>query len=102
MYLKEKTLMNEKKVLIPKEINIENLLSGENLEGRPDYINNIRQGMIYFLGLLHKTNQNRYLFDHNGYRNLRSEYLNDIIGKGSGNKRRLNVIKDILISNHLK
>ena len=93
--------MVEKKVLIPKGINIENLLGEKNLKGRPDYINNIRQGMIYFLGLLHQTDRNRYLFNDNGYRNLSSEYLNVIIGKGSGNKRRLNVIKDILKSNNI-
>lgn len=93
--------MIEKKVLIPKVINIENLLREEKLEGRPDYINNIRQGMIYFLGLLHRTDRNRYLFDNNGFRNLSSEYITNIIGKGSGNKRRLNVIKDVLIKNKI-
>ena len=101
MYLKEKTFMNEKKVFIPKDINIENLLRKEKLEGRQDYIDNIRQGMIYFLGLLHQSDSNRYLFDVNGFRNLSSEYITNIIGKGSGNKRRLNVIKDILISNNI-
>ena len=50
MYLKEKTFMFEKKVLIPKVINIENLLSEEKLNRRQDYIDNLRNGMIYFLG----------------------------------------------------
>ena len=89
------------KVFIPKSINIESLLQKEKVDARKDYIENLRSGMIYFLGLLHRNDQNRYLFDHQGYRNLRSEYLNDIIGKGSGNKRRLNVIKDILKSNKI-
>ncbi len=93
--------MNKKKVFIPKVIDIENLLMKEKLEGRPDYINKIRQGMIYFLGLLHQSDRNRYLFDNNGFRNLSSEYITNIIGKGSGNKRRLNVIKDILKSNNI-
>jgi hypothetical protein len=89
------------KVFIPKSINIESLLQKEKVDARKDYIENLRSGMIYFLGLLHRNDQNRYLFDHNGYRNLRSEYLNDIIGKGSGNKRRLNVIKEILIDKEI-
>ncbi len=89
------------KVFIPKSINIESLLQKEKVDARKDYIENLRSGMIYFLGLLHRNDQNRYLFDHNGYRNLRSEYLNDIIGKGSGNKRRLNVIKEILIAKEI-
>ena len=93
--------MSEKKVFIPKEINIENLLRKEKLEGRQDYIDNIRQGMIYFLGLLNQSDRNRYLFDNNGFRNLSSKYITNIIGKGSGNKRRLNVIKDILKSNNI-
>lgn len=101
MYLKEKTFMNEKKVLIPKVINIENLLSEEKLNRRQDYIDNLRNGMIYFLGLLHQSEINRYLFDNNGFRNLSSEYITNIIGKGSGNNRRLNVIKDILKSNKI-
>jgi hypothetical protein len=91
----------KKKVLIPKGINIENLLGEENVKGRPDFIENIRNGIIYFLGLLHQTDRNRYLFDDNGYRNLSSQYLTNIIGKGSANKRRLNIIKDILISNNI-
>ena len=91
----------KKKVLIPKGINIENLLGEENVKGRPDFIENIRNGIIYFLGLLHQTDRNRYLFNDNGYRNLSSVYINNIIGKGSGNKRRLNIIKDILISNNI-
>jgi len=93
--------MNEKKVLISKGINIENLLGEKNIKGRPDFIENIRNGIIYFLGLLHQTDRNCYLFDDNGYRNLSSQYLTNIIGKGSANKRRLNIIKDILISNNI-
>lgn len=93
--------MNEKKVFIPKVIDIENLLGKEKLNRRQDYIDNLRNGMIYFLGLLHRTDQNRYKFDDYGYRSLDSRHLNNIIGKGSGNKRRLNVIKDILKLNNI-
>lgn len=93
--------MNKKKVFIPKVIDIENLLGKEKLNRRQDYIDNLRNGMIYFLGLLHRTDQNRYKFDDYGYRSLDSRHLNNIIGKGSGNKRRLNVIKDILKLNNI-
>jgi len=101
MFLKEMTLMNEKKVFIPKEINIENLLSEEKLNRRQDYIDNLKNGMIYFLGLLHRTDQNHYKFDNNGFRNLDSRLLNNIIGKGSGNRRNINIIKDVLIKNKI-
>ncbi len=93
--------MIEKKVFIPKVIDIENLLSEEKLNRRQDYIDNLRNGMIYFLGLLHRTDQNRYKFDDYGYRSLDSRHLNNIIGKGSGNRRNINIIKDVLIKNEI-
>lgn len=56
-------------------------------------LNNHVNGLIYFIKLLVKENYKERKFNDNGYRNLNTEILSNIIGKGDDRKRIINIIK---------
>jgi hypothetical protein len=56
-------------------------------------LNNHIDGLIYFVNLITKNNYNQRKFNDNGYRNLNTELLSNIIGKGDDRKRVINIIK---------
>ena len=56
-------------------------------------LNNHVDGLIYFVKLLVKGNHNSKRFGKNDFRNLNTDLLNNIIGKGEDRKRVINIIQ---------
>jgi hypothetical protein len=56
-------------------------------------LNNHVDGLIYFVKLLVKGNHNSKRFGKNDFRNLNTEFLSNIIGKGDNRKRVINIIQ---------
>jgi hypothetical protein len=56
-------------------------------------LNNHVDGLIYFVKLLVKGNHNSKRFGKNDFRNLNTEFLSNIIGKGDDRKRVINIIQ---------
>jgi hypothetical protein len=56
-------------------------------------LNNHVDGLIYFVKLLVKGNHNIKRFGKNNFRNLNTEFLSNIIGKGDDRKRVINIIQ---------
>jgi hypothetical protein len=56
-------------------------------------LNNHVDGLIYFVKLLVKGNHNSKRFGKNDFRNLNTDLLSNIIGKGEDRKRVINIIQ---------
>lgn len=82
-------------VTIPANLDIDSLLAEE--QGRGDYLENLRSGIVYFLSLLCYDNYIIYK-RKDGYRQLKGEFLDNIIGRGKKIPRRSARIKQILLN----